>query len=70
MAEVTFEIVEHIAVLSTQSNGWTKELNKVSWNNGKAKYDIRSWDSDHLKMSKGVTISEEEMEVLLEALGE
>ena len=31
MAELKFEIVEHVGVLSENAKGWTKELNKVSW---------------------------------------
>ena len=30
--DFTFEIVEHIGVLSQTNNGWKKELNLVSWN--------------------------------------
>jgi hypothetical protein len=62
-----FEIEEHICVLSEAANGWKKELNKVSWNKADAKYDIRSWSDDHTKCSKGVTLTEEEMEILKEA---
>ncbi|MDE1549900.1 YdbC family protein [Jeotgalibaca caeni] len=61
MAEVNFEIVNHIGVLSTSKNGWTKELNVVSWNGGQPKYDIREWNEDHTKMSKGITMNEEEI---------
>jgi len=32
MAKLTFEIVESFGELSTAANGWTKELNLVSWN--------------------------------------
>ena len=32
MVEVKYEIVEHIGTLSESPKGWTKELNKVSWN--------------------------------------
>ena len=32
MAELKFEITERIGVLSENAKGWTKELNKVSWN--------------------------------------
>ena len=53
MAEFKFEITRHIATLSTKSNGWTKELNMVSWNERAPKYDIREWDPEHIKMSKG-----------------
>lgn len=61
MADVKFEIVNHIGVLSTNKSGWTKELNVVSWNGGQPKYDIREWSEDHTKMSKGITFNEEEM---------
>ena len=52
-AEISFEIVEHICVLSTGSKGWTKELNLISWN-GRA--------------PKGVTLSKEELEALKDLL--
>ena len=68
MAELKFEITEHIAVLGESSRGWTKELNKVSWNDYPAKYDIREWSPDHARMGKGVTLSEEEFENLRRVL--
>ena len=64
MAEITFEIVEELGVLSTSAKGWTKELNLVSWNGRPPKYDIREWSPDHEKMGKGLTFSEEEMAAL------
>ena len=68
MAEFKFEIVEKIGVLGEKENGWTKELNLVSYNNFPAKYDIREWDPDHQKMSKGITLSKEELLKLKELL--
>lgn len=65
-----FEIVKNIAVLSTDRNGWTKELNLVSFNDAPPKYDIRSWDPDHQKMGKGVSLSREEMQEMLDALAD
>ena len=59
--EFTFEIIEQIAVLAEERSGWTKELNKVSFNGGEPKFDIRTWDPEHTKMGKGVTLSDEEM---------
>ncbi|MEY8461788.1 YdbC family protein [Streptococcus merionis] len=67
MAEFTFEIVEKLLVLSENEKGWTKELNRVSFNGAEAKYDIRSWSPDHSKMGKGITLSNEEFRVLVEA---
>ena len=66
--EVTFEIVEKIGVIATHSTGWKKELNLVSWNGGQAKYDIRDWDPDHSRMSRGVTLKEQEMRQIVELL--
>ena len=63
-----FEIVKKIAVLSEEASGWAKELNLVSFNGAPPKYDIRSWDADHEKMGKGITLSEEEMALLKEAV--
>ena len=64
MADIKYEITEHIAVLSTSSRGWNKELNLVSWNDRPAKYDLREWAPDHSRMGKGVTLSAEEVSTL------
>ena len=64
MAELKYEITEQIAVLGESPRGWTKELNKVSWNDYPAKYDIREWSPDHSRMGKSVTLSDEEFENL------
>ena len=66
--EFKFEIVKNIAVLAEENSGWTKELNLVSYNGAKPKYDNRSWDPGHQKMGKGVTLSDEEMIILREAI--
>lgn len=68
MAEIKYDLVERLGVLSTDAKGWTKELNLVSWNERPAKYDMRSWNPDHTRMSKGITFSEEEAQVLLSIL--
>jgi len=68
MADFKFEIIEHLGVLSESAKGWTKELNKVSFNDRPAKYDLREWDPEHQKMSKGVTLNDEEMEILSKIL--
>jgi len=63
-----FEIVKHIETLSTERGGWTKELNLVSFNDAPPKYDLRTWDPDHVKMGKGITLSNEEMALLRDAI--
>lgn len=68
MAEFSFTIEEHLLTLSTNDKGWTKELNRVSWSGAPAKYDIRSWSPDHERMGKGVTLTNEEFQALLNGL--
>ncbi|TJX15135.1 hypothetical protein E9840_03470 [Tissierella creatinini] len=67
MAEFKYEIVERIAILS-ENGKWTKELNKVSWNDRPAKYDLRDWNHEEGKMGKGVTLSDVEISNLKEVL--
>lgn len=64
MAELKFEIVENLGILSENAKGWTKELNKVSWNDREPKYDLREWNPDHTRMGKGVTLTDEEVDML------
>lgn len=61
MADIKFEIVKKIGVLSTSTRGWSKELNLISWNDREPKYDIRDWAPDGETMGKGVTLSKEEL---------
>lgn len=68
--EVTFVIKEHIGVIDNRSNDWTKEVNIVSWNGGPYKYDIRDWDSSHERMSRGITLTEDQALKLYELLNE
>ena len=66
MAEIKFEIVKELGVIAESTRGWTKELNLVSWNDNPPKFDIRDWSPDHSRMSKGISMTEEEMEKLVE----
>ena len=68
--EFKYEIVEHFGIISQNNSGWTKELNKISWNGGMAKYDIRDWAPEHEKMGKGVTLTQDEFEALKNLISE
>ncbi len=68
MAELKYEITEYLGVLSENAKGWTKELNKISWNDREPKYDIREWNPDHTRMGKGVTLTDDEVEILRKLL--
>jgi hypothetical protein len=68
LADIKFEIIKKLGVLSKTENGWTKELNLISWNDREPKYDIREWSPDGKTMGKGVTLSKEELASLRELL--
>jgi len=77
MPNIKFEIIKKIGLLSetpSRSNlpgpsaGWSKQLNLISWNEREPKYDLRDWSADGEKMSKGVTLSREELLALKELL--
>lgn len=68
--EVKYEIINNVGVISELRTGWSKELNRVSWNGGEPKYDIRDWSPDHDKMGKGITLTEEELRSLKSIIDE
>jgi len=70
MADIKFEVVKELGVIGESSKGWKKELNLVSWNERKAKADIRDWDPTHEKMGKGITFTKEELIELKKILNE
>jgi hypothetical protein len=68
MSDIKWEIVKELGVIGEGTKGWMKEVNLVSWNDRKPKFDIRDWNETHEKMGKGVTLSTEETKKLLEIL--
>ena len=64
MPEIKYEITEHLGVISETARGWTREVNMISWNGRETKIDDRDWTPDHSKMSKGQTITTEEVKEL------
>lgn len=64
-----FEIKEHIGTIA-DNNGYTKELNRVSWRGKEAVIDFRIWRNDEAGKHplKGITLSEAEFEVLKDIL--
>ena len=64
MANIKYDIVEEVGIISENNTGWTKELNLISWNDRAPKFDLRDWSPGHEKMGKGVTLSEDEAKKL------
>lgn len=69
MADITYEIKENLGVLSN-AGAWETQVNLISWNHSVPKYDIRKWNTVTGKMSKGISLSEEEVDELLNILRE
>lgn len=59
-----------IALPPKKERGWRKELNLVSWYGKEPVYDLRKWNEDHSKMSKGTTLTQSELIILKEKLQE
>ena len=60
-AEFKYEVTETLGVLSETGNGWSKEINLVSWSDRAPVYDLRTWTADHERMGKGITMTKEEV---------
>ena len=68
MADFKYEIIRKIGEIGEEKRGMIKELNLISWNDREPKYDIREWNHEENKMSKGITLSREELKELLQLL--
>lgn len=59
--DFSYEIIEEIGQVSKPTaSGWSTRVNLISWNGGKPKIDIRSWNEDMTRMGKGTSLSEED----------
>lgn len=68
MAEIKYEVKEELGILSESPSGWSRQVNMVSWNDKDAKYDIRDWSPNREKMSKGISLTYEEILALKDIL--
>ena len=71
---ITWDVQKHLGCITSTIRGrkegdtWMKEVNIVAWNGGLPKIDIRDWDENHERMSKGITLSESEAKEVMEIL--
>ena len=63
MNDFSYSIISHIATLS-QRGTWALELNLISWAGRPATFDLRKWNEDHTKMSKGISLTRDEVKAL------
>ncbi len=65
--EITYKILRPLGILKENDKGYTKEVNIMTWNRGKPKFDLREWNPDH-DPRKGITLTEEEAIILRDLL--
>lgn len=59
--DFSYKIIEEIGQVGESStSGWSTRLNLISWNGGKPKLDIRSWNEDMTRMGRGISLSEDD----------
>ena len=63
MDNISYKIVRNITTISQRGN-WALELNLVSWDGRPATFDLRKWNDDHTKMSKGISLTRDEVKAL------
>ena len=68
MAVVNYSIYKVLGTLSENKDGMKKQLTCTSWGRYNPKFDIRAWDEDYVQMTKGVTLTLEEILELKEIL--
>ena len=69
MNDFSYNIVSHIATIS-QRGTWALELNLISWAGRPATFDLRKWNGDHTKMSKGISLTRDEVKALSKFLAD
>lgn len=63
MSDFSYNIIRNIATIS-QRGSWALELNLISWAGRPATFDLRKWNEDHSKMSKGISLTRDEVKAL------
>ena len=63
MNDFAYKIIRNITTISQRGN-WALELNLISWDGRPATFDLRKWNEDHTKMSKGISLTRDEVKAL------
>lgn len=54
-----FEIIKDFGAFG--EGKWQKHLTLIKWGDNEPKYDIRAWNEDMTKMSKGITLDNSDL---------
>lgn len=63
MSDFSYNIIQNITTIS-QRGTWSLELNLISWGGRPATFDLRKWNEDHSRMSKGISLTRDEVKAL------
>lgn len=69
MAQDVYEIKKEILAMP-EKNGWHKEINIIAWFGKEPRLDIRPWTDHREKKGKGITLSREEAQLLIDHIKE
>lgn len=59
---IEYEFRERLGTIPSGTDAWDKQLNLICWNKKEpAKFDIRGWSPEGDRMTKGITLYENEM---------
>lgn len=67
MADIKYEILETLVKLPEKKD-YHLEINLIKWGSNDPKYDLRRWNDDRTKMTKGITMTKEELLALMDEL--
>jgi hypothetical protein len=71
MEEVNFDVEEIIGTLKeSDKHDWAKSVLRISWDSRPATIDIRSFNFNNNKPGKGISLSDEEVDELVNLLVE
>ena len=65
--KITYDVVKNIGVIA-DNGAWETQVNMISWNHGAPKFDIRKWNVETDRMSKGISLTESEARALADLL--
>ena len=66
--DFSYKILAHVGTVEKYATGWSKEINIIAWNDSAPKIDIRDWSEDHEHMSRGVTLTADEMQRVIDSV--
>lgn len=67
--EYDFELIQHYGTFAERPNGWTKEVNLISWSDREPKIDVREWAPGYATPGrKSITLTLDEARALAHIL--